>query len=146
MSGRRRRRGALIGAIGLAVALVVAAFLVVAGVWPDTRKDIDLTTWLEPGDAWAESVMPGRRLATSELCTSQLPCLQALSSETLTMYRFDDRDDAVSVARSFGDDGYLTGWIAVHFRPGALSAADRSDVEYSIGCINTWVSEDGRDC
>ena len=146
MLGRRSRRGWLIGAIALAAALVVFAFGVAAGLWPDGRKTIDLATWAESGDAWAKSVMPGRRLATSELCTAQIPCIQALTSDTLTMYRFADREDAVSLARSFGDDGYLTGWIAVQYRPGALSEAQRLDFEYSIGCTNTWVSEDGRDC
>ncbi len=62
------------------------------------------------------------------------------------MYRFAEREEAVAAADSFGDDGYLTGWIAVRFEPGALTAADRDSFEYGVGCINTWVSEDGRDC
>ncbi len=90
--------------------------------------------------------MPGARWATKELCTERLPCIQAVTSETLTMYRFAEREEAVAAADSFGDDGCLTGWIAVRFEPGALTAAERNSVEYGVGCINTWVSEDGRDC
>jgi hypothetical protein len=62
------------------------------------------------------------------------------------MYRFAEREEAVAAADSFSDDDYLTGWIAVRFEPGALTAAERDSFEYGVGCINTWVSEDGRDC
>lgn len=62
------------------------------------------------------------------------------------MYRFDDRVDAAAVARRFGDSGYLAGWIVVRFEPGGLTAAQRDDFAYCVGCINTWVSGDGRDC
>ena len=62
------------------------------------------------------------------------------------MYRFADRDDAEAAARSFGDDGHLTGWILVRFDPDGLTPAQRDDGEYGIGCTDTWVSEDGRDC
>jgi hypothetical protein len=36
--------------------------------------------------------------------------------------------------------------IAVHFEPNGLTTAERDGFEYGIGCITTWVSEDGRDC
>ncbi len=57
-------------------------------------------------------MIPGARWATDELCGEDLRCIEALTSDTLTMYRFAERDD----------------------------------FEYGIGCVNTWVSEDGRDC
>ena len=91
-------------------------------------------------------MMPGARWATDELCGSDVPCMQAVTSETLTMYRFADRDDAVAAAESFGADGYLTGWIAVRYEPGGLTPAEREDFEYGISCINTWVGEAGQDC
>jgi hypothetical protein len=80
------------------------------------------------------------------LCGDQLPCIQAVTSDTLTMYRFADRDHAVAAAESLGEDGYLTGWIVIRFQPDALSPRSRDAFERSVGCINTWESEDGRDC
>ena len=135
----------------VAVALgLVGAALFGALFWAmfiyDGRKDLDLSPWASPEDPWTRSMMPGAHWATDELCDDAMPCIQAVASETVTLYRFAERDQAVAAAESFGDDGYLTGWIAVRFQPGGLTAADRDDVEYSIGCINTWVSEDGRDC
>jgi hypothetical protein len=35
--------------------------------------------------------------------------MQAVKSETLTMYRLAERGEAVAAADSLGDDGYLTG-------------------------------------
>ena len=62
------------------------------------------------------------------------------------MYRFEEREFAVAAADRFGDDGYLTGWIAVRYQPGGLTPAQREDFEYGISCINTWVGEAGQDC
>jgi hypothetical protein len=62
------------------------------------------------------------------------------------MYRFEERPPAVAAADHFGDDGYLTGWIAVRYEPGGLTASQRGDFESVISCINTWVGEEGQDC
>ncbi len=62
------------------------------------------------------------------------------------MYRFARREHAVAAAESFGDDGYLTGWIAVRYEPGGLTEDERTAFEYGISCINTWVGEEGQDC
>ena len=91
-------------------------------------------------------MMPGARWASDEVCGDEFRCIQAVASDTLTMYRFPLREQAVAAAESFGDDGYLTGWIAVRYEPGALSESQRYEFEYSISCINTWVGEEGQDC
>lgn len=136
------RVAAVLGVV-LGAALLVAAGI---GLTYDGRRDVDLVRWVGTEDAWTQSRMPGARIATDELCGAELPCVQALTSETLTMYRFADRDQARAAASSFGPDGHVTGWIAVRYVPGALSPAERADVEYGIGCIGTWRTEDGRDC
>jgi hypothetical protein len=139
-----RGRWILALAIGLPVASVVAVAVLLISY--DGRRDIDLGGWVGAEDSWTRSMMPGARWATDELCGSGVPCMQAVTSETLTMYRFADRDDAVAAAESFGADGYLTGWIAVRYEPGGLSPGEREDFEYGISCINTWVGEAGQDC
>ena len=130
------------------------AFLLIAAVmgWNwllghyDGRRNIDLERWATAEDPWTQSLMPDARWATEELCTDELPCIQAVTSRTLTLYRFAERDEAVAAAESFGEHGYLTGWIAVRYEPDGLTARERDDFGSGIGCINTWVSEDGRDC
>ena len=111
----------------------------------DGRQDIDLDSWAS-GDNYYGYLMPGARWATDELCGSDVPCIQAVASETLTMYRFEYRELAQAAAEYWGEDAYLTGWIVVRFEPGGLSAENRDAFEGSVGCINTWVSEDGRNC
>ena len=136
---------ALLSVLGLVVA-GLGGWLVWALLVHDGREDVDLARWVASEDAWTRSVMPGARWATDELCRDDMPCRQAVTSRTLTVYRFAERDEAVAAAESFGEDGYLTGWIAVRYEPGGLDAEERADFEYGIGCINTWVSEDGHDC
>ena len=139
-----RGRGVLALAIGLPLASVAALSWLVVGY--DGRQDIDLEPWADPEDAWTQSMMPSARWATDELCSPEFPCIQAVTSETLTMYRFGEREFAVAAAEHFGEDGYLTGWIAVRYEPGALTESERYDFEYGISCINTWVGEEGQDC
>ena len=113
-----------------AITLFVWAFF-----FYDGRQDLDLESWAD-----GDFMMPGARWATDELCGSDVPCIQAVTSETLTMYRFEYRALAQAAAAYWGEDAYLTGWIVVRFEPGALSAEDRYAFEYCVGCNNTWVS------
>jgi len=135
--------------VGTACAFAVIA-LVGLFIWAmyinDPRQTIDLARWVAPQSAYDQAMMPGARWATDELCVPEFPCIQAVTSDTLTMYRFEDRWMAMAAAESFGEDGYLTGWIAVRYETGGLTAGEREDFEYGISCINTWVGEEGQDC
>ena len=139
-----RARGVLPLAVGLPLTFVAAFVWLVVGY--DGRQDIDLGAWAHPQDDWTRSMMPGAHWATDELCDPDFPCIQAVTSATLTMYRFEERPLAVAAVDRFGVDGYLTGWIAVRYEPGGLTATQREDFEYAISCINTWVGEEGQDC
>ncbi len=138
--------GRILATIGLALCVAIVVFFVWALYIHDPRREIDLGSWAEPRDAWTRSMMPGARWATDELCGDEVPCIQAVTSDTLTMYRFALREQAEAAAESFGEDGYLTGWIAVRYEPGGLTDSQRYDFEYGISCINTWVGEEGQDC
>ncbi len=110
------------------------------------REDIDLEAWVAANDAWTQSMMPGARRATEELCDTDLPWVQAVLSDTLTMYRFVDREDAVAAARSFAGEAHLSGWIVVRFKPGGLTAAQRQEFAASLDCVNVGVAEGGLEC
>ncbi|MCA0144968.1 hypothetical protein [Blastococcus sp. LR1] len=130
--------GALVGA-----GIVLAATFVTNY---DGRKTIDLAAWAEVDDAWDREMMPGARWATDELCTDDLPCSQAVTSDTLTMYRFDDHADAVAIARRFAGEAYKSGWIVVRFEPGGLTADQRQSFVGVLDCINVGDTEDGLGC
>ena len=133
---------------GAAVGAVVGAAVVhlLGDLQYGGREHIDLGSWVEADDAWTRDLMPGARWATDELCGSDLPCIQAVRSETLTMYRFDDREDAVAAARDLAGEAYLSGWIVVHFESGALTAEERREFAYGLDCINVGVAEGGLEC
>ena len=93
-------------------------------------------------DPWSREMVPGAREATDEFCTAELPCVEALTSQTLTMYRFSEREQAAAAAESFGEDGYLSGWVAVRYEPGALTPRQRTEFERGIGCVGSSAGED----
>jgi hypothetical protein len=133
-------------ALAIGVPTCLLALLAYLFLFYDGRQDIDLEGWVGPQSAFDREMMPNPRWATEAVCDDDVPCIQAVTSDTLTMYRFARREHAVAAAESFGADGYLTGWIAVRYEPGGLSESERYEFEYSIACINTWVGEQGQDC
>ena len=139
-------RGRWILAIGIGIPLGAAALLMYLFLFHDGRQGIDLAPWVAPQSAYDSEMMPNPRWASDELCDEDLPCIQAVTSDTLTLYRFARREHAVDAAERFGHDGYLTGWIAVRYEPDGLTAAQRTEFEYGISCLNTWVGEEGQDC
>ncbi len=139
---RARSEGAVIGA-------ALGALAVHAGTDEfryGGREDVDLGRWVTADDPWTRSVLPGARWATDELCGADLPCVQALRSDTLTMYRFADREDAVAAARGFAGEAHLSGWIVVRFEPGRLTAAERREFAAGLDCIGVGVAEGGLEC
>ena len=136
------RRWLLVLALGLPLGGIGAVALATTY---DGRGDL-LIDDLVGTDPWIRDMVPGAREATDEFCGAELPCVEALTSRTLTMYRFAERDQAAAAAESFGEHGYLTGWIAVRYEPGRMDRAQRADFEEHIGCAGTSVAEDGVDC
>ena len=124
--GVRTAAGRVAVAAGVVVGVALVAVVVFLATF-DGRRLIDLGAWVGAQDPWRQSVVPNARWATDELCDADLPCTQAVQSDTLTMYRFLDRDDAVAAARRFAGEAYLSGWIVVRFEPGRLTAAQRSE-------------------
>ena len=137
--------GRTAGLLALVLSVVCGLFVFLL-VFYDGRQHVGLGRFVESQEPWDRQFMPNARWATDELCGDELLCIEAMTSDTLTMYRFARREHAVDAADSFGDDGYLTGWIAVRYEPGALTEPQRYDFEYYISCINTWVGEEGQDC
>ena len=135
-----RSRWLLSVAMGLPVAAVGALTLAVASY--DGRGDLLLAD-VAGADQWNRELVPDAREATEELCDEELPCVEALTSRTLTMYRFAERHQAAAAAESFGEHGYLTGWIAVRYEPEGLTPAQRRDFERGIGCVDTSVADGG---
>ncbi len=125
-----RRVGRAIGAVVVAALVATVVSLATYGA----RRDVDLGKWVGAGDAWTRTMVPDARWATDELRGADLPCRQAVRSDTLTMYRFADRDDAVAAVRRFAGEAHLSGGTVVGF-----FAAGRD-------CLHVGITEDGVEC
>ncbi len=134
--------GAVVGAAVGALAVYVGTEDFLYG----GREHIDLDAWVAADDAWTRSMVPGARRATGELCDADLRCIQAVRSDTLTMYRFADREDAVAAARGFAGEAHLSGWVVIRFEPGGLTAAQRREFAAHVDCIGVGVAEGGLEC
>ncbi len=131
----------------------VGAVLGAAAVYVSTddfryggREHVDLAYWAETRDAWTEEMVPGARWATEELCGADLPCDQAVRADTLTVYRFPEREDAVATARDLAGEAYLSGWIVVRFEPGELTPEQRAEFAAGLDCSHVGITEDGVEC
>jgi hypothetical protein len=140
-----QRRRAVHAVVALAAVGVLIA-LALRFVIHDGRQDIDLRDWVGDDGSWAQRMMPGARMATDELCDEALPCVQAVTAETLTMYRFTTEDEAATAAREFGGDAYLSHWIVVRFEADRLTPAQRREFGRSLDCVDVGIADDGREC
>ncbi|TFV54248.1 hypothetical protein E4P41_19345 [Geodermatophilus sp. DF01-2] len=94
-------------AAGAVVEVALVAVVVFLATF-DARRLIDLGAWVGVEDPWQQSAMPNTRATTEELCSAAL-CGQAVQSDTLTTYRFADRDDAMAAARHFAGEARPAG-------------------------------------
>ena len=79
-------------------------------------------------------------LATDELCTDDVGCAAALRADEVTIYQFDDRDDASRFAESLGNDGIQSDWIVLEY-PGAAADTDTAYSSYATLVHGMWTSD-----
>ena len=94
----------------------------------DGRKAIDLSRWLD------DPQLPNERMATEDLCNDRIPCIQALESETVNLYRFEDGKQAAAAAVELGPDSRVAGWIVAEFEPAGMSPREQSSFLTGLYC------------
>jgi hypothetical protein len=117
------------GIVGLLVGLVSLGSTLINH---DGRQDIDLQTFVDSSGLHLTS----GRMATEELCSDMLPCIQAVDSDTMTLRRFESAHEASAGAAALGGNIRLAGWILVEFKAGALSEAEKSDFLSTLYCVH----------
>ena len=115
------------------VALLVSALIggVVHLTAEDPRRDLDLVE-LIASSAGAGPVLPGGHEATSALCGSSDPCIQAVQSDSTTLRRYEHRDEAQVAAARLGRFGHLSGWLVAEYAPGDLSEHAREVLQVAL--------------
>ncbi len=94
----------------------------------DGRKTIDLSQWLE------DPQLLNERMATEDLCNDSTPCIQALESETVNLYRFEDGKQAAAAAADLGPDSRVAGWIVAVFKPAGMSPVEQDSFLRGLYC------------
>ena len=94
----------------------------------DGRKAIDLSQWLD------DSQLLNERMATEDLCNDSIPCIQALESEEVNLYRFEDGKQAAAAAVDLDGDSYVAGWIVAEFKPAGMSPDERASFLTGLYC------------
>ena len=97
----------------------------------DPRRDLDLME-LAASRAGEGPVLPGGREATSSLCGSSDPCIQAVESDSVTLRRYEHRDEAQVAAARLGGSGHLSGWIVAEYAPEDLSEHERAVLQVAL--------------
>ncbi len=126
------RREWILPGVGVLGILVGLASLYWTLINYDGRQNIDLESLVDPPGL----SLPGGRIATEDLCSELLPCIQAVDSDTMALRRFNSAQEASAGAAALGGDVRVAGWILVEFKDGALSDAGKSAFMSTLYCIN----------
>jgi len=74
-----------------------------------------------------------------EECEPVPGCTEAVRTEQIAVFRFDDREDAADFAESLGDDGHQSDWIVLEY-PDAAFDTDETLLTYAGLVDGMWTS------
>ncbi|TFD52039.1 hypothetical protein E3T43_15525 [Cryobacterium sp. Hh7] len=77
---------------------------------------------------------------TAEACSDEVRCSQAVRADQITVYQFEDRDDAEGFTAALGDNGYQSGWIVLEYQD-AKYDTDSAESSYATVVDASWTSE-----
>lgn len=77
---------------------------------------------------------------TARACAGEVRCSQAVRADQITVYQFEDRDDAEAFTATLGDNGYQSDWIVLEYQ-GAKYDTDSAQSSYATVVDGAWTSE-----
>jgi len=77
---------------------------------------------------------------TSEACSEEVRCSQAVRADQITIYQFEDRDDAEGFTAALGDNGYQSDWIVLEYQDAKFDT-DSAESSYATVVDAGWTSE-----
>lgn len=123
--------------LGIVVAVVVAGcseLVSMSDAW--SRGQIDLVesfTTQNPNPDWP--YLDATDL-TSQVCGSEVDCVQAVGNEYLTLLKFDGVAAASDYTETLGTDAIQIDPLVVHFNGTQLSNETREEIVYSLSNVN----------
>ena len=128
--------------LGIVTAVVVAGcgeLNPLSDAWSRARIDLLTFTPDSPNPDWSPDpdfpYLDANDL-TSEVCGSEVNCVQAVGNEYLTLLKFGSVDAASDYAEILGADAAQIDPLIVHFNGTELSAETREGIIYTLSTIN----------
>ncbi|MFT3888889.1 MAG: hypothetical protein QM713_12095 [Arachnia sp.] len=118
-------------------AVILASCLALGGCSDAfSRGQLDLEAYVAANrdDEWTAA--HGLRVATEEVCTSAVPCVQAIRGDGFALLKFASLEEASTYAGALGDDGVQLDPLVLDFTAGTLSESQREDVIYTFSNVN----------
>ncbi len=125
---------ASLGILGAVVATGCSELVSTSDAW--SRAKIDLVgsfTTDSPNPDWP--YLDATDL-TSQVCDSEVDCVQAVGNEYLTLLKFGDSDAASDYAENLGAKAVQIDPLVVHFNGTELPTETREDIVYTLSNIN----------
>ena len=118
--------------------LAAAAALTVTGC--DSRATLTPGMAVEAFEQQPDLPVTNPADATSEKCTPEIPCTEAIQADEIAVYRFESKEEAANLARLLGGNGYQSNWIVLEYE-GAAADTDRSKASYASTIDGMWSSD-----
>ena len=141
------KRSIVITTITLAAAVIVAGLWVTAGdplrgiqelVAP--RSTMTVEDVFNGFEGQPDLLVTKPQDITAEVCSDVVKCSQDVRADQITVYQFEDRDDAEGFTAALGDNGYQSDWIVLEYQ-GAKYDTDSAESSYAKVVDATWTSE-----
>lgn len=127
-------RSSLIVGTALGVGAVLVGGWLVSTTW-ETRDEIPRSAFLPNADG-DPFLMTGAQDASREICDASILCEWAVRSDTLTVLKFDDHNEARRAASSM-PNSRRSNWIVVEFSRDGASDAEKDEFMDFIDGLHT---------
>jgi hypothetical protein len=77
---------------------------------------------------------------TGEECVAVDGCSAAVRADEISIYRFENQEDAANFADGLGENDYQSDWVVLEY-PGAKLDANRAVLSYSGLIDDMWTSD-----
>lgn len=99
----------------------------------DPRASVDAVHIVETFEQ-AGVPITGVRDDSKTACAYEIPCMQSVVTDQVTVWRFGTRDDAAAYAAHI--DGYQSDFIVLEFAPDALTATQRENAASMVDSMH----------
>lgn len=106
----------------------------------DSRSELTPGLVVEAFQHQQDQPVTNPRDVTSDKCTPEIPCTEAIQADEIAVYRFDSKKEAANLAQLLGDNRYQSNWIVLEYE-GAAADTDRAKASYASTLDGIWSTD-----